>query len=121
MEQRYRERLLAAGIDVEEALGRFMGNEALLERFLRKFPQDENYSRLREAVAAGDREGALRAAHTLKGVCGNLSMTALFSLLARQVELFRAGEWEQACALLEEIAPVYQAVAEAVCPPEGRG
>ena len=28
-----KERLTAAGIDVDDALGRFMGNEALLERY----------------------------------------------------------------------------------------
>ena len=32
--------LIAAGIDIDDALPRFMGNEALLERFLKKFLQD---------------------------------------------------------------------------------
>ena len=76
-----KERLTAAGIDVDDALGRFMGNEALLERFLTKFLADGNYAALSAAVAAGDSAGALTASHTLKGVCGNLSMSELFRLL----------------------------------------
>ena len=32
-----KERLKAAGVDVDEALGRVLGNEALLERLLAKF------------------------------------------------------------------------------------
>ena len=47
-------------------------------------------------MATGDKDAALAASHTLKGVCGNLSMTALFDLLTRQVAAFRAGDWEGA-------------------------
>lgn len=57
-----------------------MGNEALLERFLKKFPQDENYQKLCAAMEASDWEAALTAAHTLKGICGNLSIAPLFDL-----------------------------------------
>ena len=89
MDKAKKERLTAAGIDVDGALERFMNNEALLERFLRKFPADPNYETLTAAFAAGDWEEALTASHTLKGMCGNLSLTALFSLLSRQVELLQ--------------------------------
>ena len=41
-----KERLAAAGIDVDGALERFMGNDALLERFLKKFLADGNYAAL---------------------------------------------------------------------------
>ena len=39
-----------AGVDVAETLRRFSGNEALLERFMRAFPQDETFSALSAAV-----------------------------------------------------------------------
>ena len=32
-----------AGVDVAETLRRFSGNEALLERFMRAFPQDVHF------------------------------------------------------------------------------
>ena len=62
----------------------------------------------------GDAEAALAASHTLKGVCGNLSMTALFDLLTRQVAAFRAGDWEGAVALLEQIDQAYARVTAAI-------
>lgn len=70
-----RTRLEEAGIDVGEALERMLGSEALLERLLGKFPADPNFAALGEALAEGDAQRAVAAAHTLKGVCANLSMT----------------------------------------------
>lgn len=109
-----RQRLMDAGIDVDSALGRFMNNEALLEKFLAKFPADPNHDRLTAAIAAGDKEGALTAAHTLKGVSGNLSMTALFELLTRQVAAFRAGDWEAAVAMMPELDRMYDGLCTAI-------
>lgn len=109
-----KERLVAAGIDVDGALERFMGNDALLERFLKKFLSDGNYAALSAAVAAADPAGALTASHTLKGVCGNLSMPELFRLLTCQVEALRADDWEKAAGLMPEIERAYAAVVRAI-------
>ena len=106
--------LTDGGIDVDEALGRFMGNEGLLERFLKKFADDENYEKLKAAVKDDDAEAMLTASHTLKGVCGNLSMTELFTLFDRQVKELRAGNTEGAKALMNEIDDVYTKVMSAV-------
>lgn len=43
MDARNKERLMAAGIDVNGALERFMGNEALLEQMLNKFKDDTHF------------------------------------------------------------------------------
>ena len=99
--------IAAVGIDMEEALDRFMNNEALLERFLKKFLQDPNYAALCEALDAGDCEGAFRAAHTLKGVCGNLSMRLLYQPVSEQVELLRCGNLEAAKTLRPQIDQAY--------------
>ena len=114
MDSLRRQRLLDAGLDVDSALARFMNNEALLEKFLAKFPADPNHHRLAAAIAANDREGALTAAHTLKGVCGNLSMTALFELLTRQVAAFRADDWEGAVAMMPELDRLYDGLCTAI-------
>ncbi len=106
--------LTDGGIDVNEALGRFMGNERLLEKFLKKFADDENYEKLKAAVSEGDAEMMLTASHTLKGVCGNLSMTELFTLFDRQVKELRAGNTEGAKALMNEIDDAYTKVMSAV-------
>lgn len=114
MDSARKQRLLDAGLDLTSALDRFMNNEALLEKFLAKFPADPNHDRLTAAIAAGDKEGAIIAAHTLKGVCGNLSMTALFELLTRQVAAFRADDWEGAVAMMPELDRMYTALCAAI-------
>ena len=108
MDQEKRKGLEAAGIDVQSAMERFMDNEMLLERFLKKFLDDPNYGKLKAAQAAGDREGAVIASHSLKGVCGNLSMTGLFDLLTRQVGLLRAEDWAGAMELMPGIDEAYE-------------
>ena len=102
------------GIDIESALDRFMGNESLLNRFLKKFLDDPNYGKLQKAIEEGDAEAAVAASHTLKGLCGNLSMKDLFDLFTRQVALFRSGKFEEAAALMTEIAPAYERITEAI-------
>ena len=79
MDANVRQHLLAAGINVDTALERFLRNSALMEKYLRRFPDDPNYALLCQAMEQGDMEAAFTAAHTLKGVAGNLSLDALFA------------------------------------------
>ena len=92
MDERKKERLEAAGIDVEDALLRFMGNEELMMRFLLRFPKDESFEKLRQALRAEDAGEAYTAAHTLKGVAGNLSMKGLFQQASAVTEELRRGD-----------------------------
>ena len=114
MQELMRERLKEAGIDVPNALERFMGNETLLERFLKKFLDDTNYEKLAAAIAAGQQEAALTAAHTLKGISGNLSMTELFALLTEQVAAFRGNDWNRAVEMMPEITKTYETLSAAI-------
>ena len=106
--------LTGAGIQVDEALERLLGSEALLERLLGKFLEDRNLAELTTALAEDRREDAFRAAHTLKGVCGNLSMTALFETLTAQVAEFRAGDWAAAAGRMPAVTRAYQQAARAI-------
>ena len=54
-----RQILMDAGIDVESALNRMMGSEALMKRLFLKFLEDESYAALAASVGQGDREAAL--------------------------------------------------------------
>lgn len=114
MDNMKKQRLTDAGIDISEALGRFMGNENMLERFLDKFLKDPNYEKLVAALEADDPEAALAASHTLKGVCGNLSMTKLFDLLTEQVKKFRSGDFCGAKEMMPEITRAYDGVTAAI-------
>ena len=103
MTEARRARLEAAGVDVEAALERMLGSEALLERMLAKFLEDRNLPVLRAALEGADPAGAVTAAHTLKGVCGNLSMGALYGLFTRQVGALRQGDLAGAREAINEV------------------
>lgn len=114
MNPKRKQALADAGIAVEAALERMMGSEALLEKLLGKFLQDKNFPALASALETGDREGAVAAAHALKGVCGNLSMEGLHALFTQQVDALRRGDWQAAQALMQKIRPAYSRVARAI-------
>ncbi len=78
----------AVGGNCDEALSRLMG-EAMLRRFVAKFPKDQSYATLRQALADGDRETAFRAAHTLKGLCLNLGFGKLLASSEALTEALR--------------------------------
>ena len=81
-----------AGVDQAEAVARFGGQEALLRRFVLRFPQDPTFPALLEAHAAGDREALVRHVHTLKGVAANLGFGPLSRLAAGYLAGLRAGD-----------------------------
>lgn len=114
MDENIRKQFTEAKINIDEAMIRFAGRYDLMERFLKRFPEDKNFSMLVEAFEKDDAENALRASHTLKGLCGNLSMDEMRELFAEQVELLRADEYEKAKALMPEITEKYNAMIDCV-------
>lgn len=106
--------LKAAGVDYDGALSRFMGNEALLSRFLKKFLDDPNFLSLQSALDSGNAEAAFRAAHTLKGVAGNLSLSALYDQAVKISELLRHGDLEGAKAVMPDVQEAYRKITEAL-------
>jgi HPt (histidine-containing phosphotransfer) domain-containing protein len=65
-------------INFEEGLKRVMGNTKLYVRLLTKFRTDTRLDELSAQLEAGDYEKAQAAAHTIKGIAANLSLTELF-------------------------------------------
>jgi HPt (histidine-containing phosphotransfer) domain-containing protein len=64
-------------IDFADGIKRVMNNTKLYIKLLTKFKADTNLDILESAIAAGDMEKAKNAAHTLKGLSANLSLTEL--------------------------------------------
>ena len=114
MDELNKNRLIAAGINVDEALERFMGSEAMFKRFMVKFLADVNYNGLIAAAEAEDTEEMIRTSHNLKGVCGNLAFNILFDLFNRQVQALRGGDLQAAIDLMPEIATEYDKVTSAI-------
>ena len=96
----------AMGADYQSVLNRFP-NEAFIKKFVLKFLDDNSYANLNEALAAGNVEEAFRAAHTLKGVCGNLSLAVLAKSVSESTEFLRAGDIDSAVAKMPEIEKDY--------------
>ena len=78
------------GADIETGLGRCMGSEDFYFRLIGMVPASEEFGKLEEAVKAGDLDGAFEAAHSLKGVTGNLALTPIYDPVVEITELLRA-------------------------------
>lgn len=84
-----KQQLIDNGADVEGALHRFMGNEALYLKFLIKFRSDANYAGLTESLDQANYEEAFKYAHTLKGVSANLGLDPICRPVSALTELLR--------------------------------
>lgn len=74
----FKEIFEAYGGDYGITMARFINNEEMYMKFLDKFFEDDSISRLHTALEGNDLKGAFEAAHTLKGVAGNMGLTPLF-------------------------------------------
>lgn len=83
------EKLNAFGANTKEGLERCMGNEALYLRLVNIFLNDTSFEKLKEALQINDLDAAFQAAHALKGVLGNLSLTPLYEIILEMTELLR--------------------------------
>ena len=97
------EKLNEFGANTAEGLGRCYGNEAIYLRLVGMIPAEGNFDKLKEAVEAGDLKAGFEAAHALKGVLGNLSLTPMFEKTCEITELLRAETQTDYTPLLNEI------------------
>ena len=103
----------ALGGDYEAVLGR-LRSERMITRFVLKFLEDKSCEQLREAVADKRGEEAFRAAHTIKGICQNLSFDRLYQSSNALAECLRGGWDDAAIALTEPVVADYQVTVEAI-------
>ena len=110
--QRFKELFEAYGADYESTMERFMGSEEIFKEFLDMLFEDENLQRLGSALAEEDLPAAFEAAHTLKGVVGNMGLVPLYEAVCAIVEPLRK---EEPCrdypVLYKKILAEFQAVA----------
>lgn len=92
MTNEYKQQLVDMGVDVSKALDRFMGSEALYDKFLLKFIQDSSYQKMIGFINAGDISQAFMQAHTMKGIAANLELGYLLEVLVPMTEQLRHGE-----------------------------
>ncbi len=92
------------GADTDEALSRLMGNEAFYLKLIPKIFEDKNFDELSAGIAEGDLDKAFEAAHSLKGVLGNLELTPLLTPMLEITELLRHRENVDYKPYLDEIS-----------------
>ena len=111
--------LRAAGIDYDAALARFMGKQAIYEKYLRKLPEDAHMDAAWTAFEQQDDAELLEQVHAIKGMTGTLGITGLFEQSTAIVALLRAGtreglqekmtslkqEWDRVCETIRQAEP----------------
>lgn len=103
----------AFGGNYESALSR-LRKETTVQKFIFKFLNDPSYDMLIRSMETDDLEEAFRAAHTLKGVCQNLSFDRLYESSSRLTEALRARNMLEAKILLEQVVGDYQMTVSAI-------
>ena len=103
----------ALGGDYEDAIGR-LRSESLVQKFVLKFLDDKSYELLCASLETGDAQEAFRAAHTIKGMCQNLSFTSLANSSSAMTEALRGGDLEAGKALLGTVRGDYERTAGAI-------
>ena len=91
------------GVKPEEGLSRCMNNEQFYLSLVKRVAGDAGFQKLKDAIEAGDLETGFEAAHALKGVLGNLSLTPLYESVAEITELLRSRTEMDYTPMLETI------------------
>ena len=76
--------------DYKLVLSRLMMDK-MVDRFIRKFLDDQSYNLLMKSLDEKNYQEAFRASHTLKGLCLNLCLDGLFKPINELTEALRGG------------------------------
>ncbi len=114
MDQTYKDELQGLGIDVNSAIERVMNNEDFYARLLGMFLDDDNFSKLKESVAAGDIKASFEAANALKGIVGNLGLNNLYEIVAPMTEVLRSGQITGIQDSVNQLEERYNAVVDVI-------
>ncbi len=82
--------LVELGVNTAEGIARCMNNETFYLKMVDMALRDKGYDRLLAALERDDLDDAFEAAHALKGVLANLSLTPLLVPVVELTELLRA-------------------------------
>lgn len=96
-------KLEETGCDIAGAMKRFLEDEDLYCSCLKEVLTDENFNILKEGIAKKDMEVAFQAAHTLKGVLGNMGLTPLYNIVIKMVEILRSNRWDNVPMLYDDL------------------
>lgn len=103
----------ALGGDYEGVMAR-LRSERMITKFAVKFLDDKSMENLVAGIAQKNGEEAFRAAHTIKGICQNLSFDRLYVSSHALAECLRGGWDDAAVAMTEQVKADYQVTVDAI-------
>ena len=83
------DKLREYGANVEEGLARCINNEDFYIKMINIAIADPNFEKLESSLDSDDLDTAFEAAHALKGMLGNLSLTPIYDPVYEITELLR--------------------------------
>ncbi len=101
--------MLTVGLDVPEMVEHFMDREDMFLKYLKKFFEaaDNVVMDLTAAAEKADFENMLFAAHSLKGLAGNIGLNGVYLPAKKIVDDIRAGDHNDCSADFNKLQKAY--------------
>lgn len=100
------------GIDYVDAMDRMDDNPDFYKKLAMKYLTNDQYVDLVAAMEVKDFDAGYKAAHTLKGVAGNLSFATLYKAATAVSNALKEGEYQAAEKLMPEVEAAHKKVLE---------
>jgi HPt (histidine-containing phosphotransfer) domain-containing protein len=80
-----------------------------VKKFVLKVPNDPSYDLLCTSIEKGDMDEAFRAAHTLKGISQNLSLTGLYKTVGPLSDYLKVKKeyTDEVASMMAEVSEAY--------------
>ena len=104
---------LKLGGEFDEVLGR-LRREQTVQKFVYKFLDDKSFTLFEVSMEKKDYDEALRAVHTLKGICQNLSFTRLFESSNTTTTALKENDWNKATDMIPQLSEDYYQTINAI-------
>ena len=101
------------GGDFDEVLDRLL-REQTVEKFVYKFLDDKSFNLFESSMGNKDYAEALRAVHTLKGICQNLSFTRLFDSSSLVTKALKENDWNRAVDMMPQLSKDYREIIDVI-------
>ena len=91
--------------------------DAFITKMLTKFLDKNAYQDILDSYQKNDLHGVFEAAHSLKGVCGNLALTPIYekaSVVCEATRNLKEGEVVDVSKQIEDLKETYQRVSSAL-------
>lgn len=101
------------GGDFDEVAGR-LRREQTVRKFIYKFLDDQSFRQFEAAMESKDYAEALRAVHTLKGICQNLSFTRLYESSSLVTNALKENDYQKEVEMMPRLSEDYHRIINSV-------